>query len=143
MAPSRFFLSLLACGLFLFLVAAFVLFPDYYLLWSFIFLILSTVPFVLRFEMRHLSGRELVLLAVLAAIAAVSRVPFGPLPNIQPTTFVVIVSALVFGAESGFVIGAVAALVSNIFLGQGPWTPWQMYAWGLIGLLSGFYAIHA
>lgn len=76
--------------------------------------------FVLRFEWRSLDSRELVLLALLTAIAAVSRVPFAGLPSVQPTTFVIIVTAVVFGAESGFVVGAGAALVSNIFLGQGP-----------------------
>ena len=77
------------------------------------------------------------MLAILAAIAAVSRVPFASIPSVQPTTFVIIVTALAFGAESGFVVGALAALVSNLFLGQGPWTPWQMYTWGMIGLTAG------
>lgn len=110
----------------------------HYLAFSVLVMILTMIPFVIRFEWRKVEGRELVLLAILAAVAAVSRVPFAPLPNVQPTTFVIIVSALVFGAESGFVIGAVAALVSNLFLGQGPWTPWQMYAWGLVGLAAGW-----
>lgn len=91
------------------------------------------IPLFIRFEKRKMKARELVLLAVLGALAAVSRIPFASLPSVQPTTFVIIVSALVFGAESGFVIGCLAALVSNLFLGQGPWTPWQMIAWGLIG----------
>lgn len=51
--------------------------------------------------------------------------------------FVIMVSALVLGSQNGFVIGAITALVSNIFLGQGPWTPWQMYAWGMVGLSVG------
>ncbi|SES66274.1 energy-coupling factor transport system substrate-specific component [Oceanobacillus limi] len=77
------------------------------------------------------------MLAILGAIAAVSRVPFASLPSVQPTSFVIIVSAIVLGPQSGFVIGVTAAIVSNIFLGQGPWTPWQMYAWGMIGLFAG------
>ncbi|HEX7066276.1 MAG TPA: ECF transporter S component [Bacillales bacterium] len=137
MADSRFILGLTACGLLVFLLASVYFWPGHYLLWSLLFMALTTVPFVVRFELRKVEGRELVLLAVLAAVAAVSRIPFAPLPNVQPTTFVIIVAALVFGAESGFVIGAVAALVSNLFLGQGPWTPWQMYAWGMIGLAAG------
>jgi energy-coupling factor transport system substrate-specific component len=99
---------------------------------------LTFVPFIIRFERRKVAGRELVILAVLAAIAAVSRVPFSSIPSVQPTTFVIIVTGIAFGAESGFVVGALAALVSNLFLGQGPWTPWQMYAWGMIGLFAGF-----
>ncbi|QKI83743.1 ECF transporter S component [Kroppenstedtia eburnea] len=107
------------------------------LLVSLFFAALVMIPFVLRFEWRSLDSRELVLLALLTAIAAVSRVPFAGLPSVQPTTFVIIVTAVVFGAESGFVVGAGAALVSNIFLGQGPWTPWQMLSWGLVGLTAG------
>ncbi|MBG9580271.1 membrane protein, partial [Bacillus thuringiensis] len=59
------------------------------------------------------------------------------LPSVQPTSFVIIVSAIVFGSETGFMIGATAAIVSNIFLGQGPWTPWQMFSWGMIGFIAG------
>lgn len=137
MARSRLILGLTVCFLLVLLVGSVYFFPRHYLVWSLLFMLLTIVPFVVRFEVRKVEGREIVLLAVLAAVAAVSRVPFGPLPSVQPTTFVIIVSALVFGAESGFVIGAVAALVSNLFLGQGPWTPWQMYAWGLVGIAAG------
>ncbi len=100
---------------------------------SFLLLAVTFLPFFLRFERKNVQARELVLLAVLSAIAAVSRIPFASIPSVQPTTFVIIVSGLVFGGESGFVIGSLAALVSNLFLGQGPWTPWQMVAWGVIG----------
>ena len=113
------------------------LYEDHFLLVSMGFVILSLVPFLLRFEGRKLSSREIVLIAILAAIAAVSRVPFAAIPSVQPTTFVIILSSLVFGAETGFMIGATAALVSNIFLGQGPWTPWQMMSWGLVGFTAG------
>ncbi|MGG1674496.1 ECF transporter S component [Neobacillus sp. NRS-1170] len=81
--------------------------------------------------------REIVLLAILAAIAAVGRIPFASIPSVQPTTFVIMMAGFVFGAESGFIIGAVAALASNMIMGQGPWTPWQMVAWGLVGLTAG------
>ena len=113
------------------------LYEDHFLLVSMGFVILSLVPFLLRFEGRKLSSREIVLIAILAAIAAVSRVPFAAIPSVQPTTFVIILSSLVFGAETGFMIGATAALVSNLFLGQGPWTPWQMMSWGLVGFTAG------
>lgn len=114
-----------------------VYFQDQYLLFSIVLILLMMAPFFIRFERRKLDAKEIVLIAILAAIAAVSRVPFAPLPSVQPTTFVIIVSALVFGAETGFMIGAVAALVSNLFLGQGPWTPWQMFAWGMVGYSAG------
>lgn len=77
------------------------------------------LPFYIRFEKRAFVSREIVMVAVLAAIAAVSRVPFSIIPSVQPTSFVIIVSAVVFGSEAGFMIGATAAIVSNIFLGQG------------------------
>jgi energy-coupling factor transport system substrate-specific component len=111
---------------------------QHYAFVSFLIITCTFLPFMIRFERRKVSGRELVMLAVLAAIAAVSRVPFASIPSVQPTTFVIIVTGIAFGAESGFVVGALAALVSNLFLGQGPWTPWQMYAWGMIGLTAGF-----
>lgn len=108
-----------------------------YMLISILLMVAAIAPFFARFEMKSLHAREVVLIAMLAAIAAVSRIPFAAIPSLQPTTFVIIMSALVLGAESGFMIGALAALVSNIFLGQGPWTPWQMAAWGMIGLTAG------
>lgn len=108
-----------------------------YLLLSLIMIACIMIPFFARFEWRDVAGREVVLLAMLAAIAAVSRVPFAGLPSVQPTSFVIIMTGVVFGAESGFIVGAVAAGVSNFFLGQGPWTPWQMYAWGMMGMSAG------
>ncbi|MDF2961046.1 MAG: hypothetical protein K0S39_2781 [Paenibacillus sp.] len=110
---------------------------DQYMLISVILVIASMLPFFIRFELRALHAREIVIIAMMAAIAGVSRVPFAVLPSVQPTSFVIIVAAMVFGAESGFMIGAFAALVSNMFLGQGPWTPWQMFAWGMLGFTAG------
>ncbi|MEH7414606.1 ECF transporter S component [Neobacillus drentensis] len=108
-----------------------------YLGLSFGLVLLAIALFLFRFETRKVEPRELVLLAVMASIAAVGRIPFASLPSVQPTTFVIMMSGYVFGAESGFVIGAVAALASNMIMGQGPWTPWQMVAWGLVGLTAG------
>jgi energy-coupling factor transport system substrate-specific component len=105
---------------------------------SFLLVLLAMAPFFVRFERKTLQAREIVLVACLAAIAAIGRVPFAFLPGVQPTTFVVIVAAIVFGGETGFMVGALAALVSNLFLGQGPWTPWQMFSWGMIGLTAGW-----
>ncbi|MED4651187.1 ECF transporter S component [Bacillus pseudomycoides] len=111
---------------------------DKYYIWCSLFLLsIIMLPFYIRFERKAFVSREIVIVAVLAAIAAVSRVPFSIMPSVQPTSFVIIVSAIVFGSETGFMIGATAALVSNIFLGQGPWTPWQMFSWGMIGFIAG------
>lgn len=128
-------------GLILFLIFMLVLSvaisDKYYLLVSFLFLIATMVPLYHRFEKKKIRSREIVFIAVLGAIAATSRVPFAMIPSVQPTTFVIIVSAMVLGSESGFVVGATAALVSNMFLGQGPWTPWQMFCWGMVGFTAG------
>jgi energy-coupling factor transport system substrate-specific component len=137
LAHSRVILIAIIIVISVILIAATFIAEKHYLIISFLFMIFTFLPFIIRFERRKVAGRELVMLAVLAAIAAVSRVPFASIPSVQPTTFVIIVTGIAFGAESGFVVGALAALVSNLFLGQGPWTPWQMYAWGLIGLSAG------
>jgi energy-coupling factor transport system substrate-specific component len=111
---------------------------DRHFLWlSFLFLVFTMLPFYIRFEKKAFASREIVLIAVLAAVAAVSRVPFSVLPSVQPMSFVIIVSAAVLGGDAGFLIGATAALVSNLFLGQGPWTLWQMCGWGMMGLTAG------
>ncbi|PEB53024.1 ECF transporter S component [Bacillus pseudomycoides] len=110
---------------------------GHYIWCSLLLLVIIMLPFYIRFEKKAFVSREIVMVAILAAIAAVSRVPFSIMPSVQPTSFVIIVSAIVFGSETGFMIGATAAIVSNIFLGQGPWTPWQMFAWGMIGFMAG------
>jgi energy-coupling factor transport system substrate-specific component len=74
------------------------------------------------------------LVATLAAMAALGRVAFAALPNVKPTTDIVLISGYVLGGAPGFMVGAVAALASNLFFGQGPWTPWQMVGWGGVGL---------
>lgn len=91
----------------------------------------------LRFERGKLSSREIPLIAALAALAALGRIPFAVVPGLQPTTFIVAASGLVFGPSSGFLVGAIAALASNILLGHGPWTVWQMLAWGACGFSAG------
>ncbi|MDT3427109.1 energy-coupling factor transport system substrate-specific component [Paenibacillus forsythiae] len=130
---------LIALGLFLGVLALSSALKDrHYLLLSLALLCAALLPLFLRLERRKLEPRELVLLAVLAAVAAVSRIPFAALPSVKPVSAIVILSAYVFGAEAGFLIGAVAALVSNLYFGQGPWTPWQMFAWGMTGLTAGW-----
>lgn len=109
----------------------------YYILISFLVVTLSIILFFAKFEQRDVSAEELVLIAILSAIAAMSRIPFAPLPGIQPASFVVIMSALTFGKEIGFMVGSNVALISNIFLGHGPWTPWQMFCWGIMGYVAG------
>jgi len=94
------------------------------------------------FEKSSMGTKEIALVATLSAFSAVCRVPFYIIPSVQPTTFLVALSGLVFGSYEGFLIGSTAAFISNIFLGQGPWTPWQMFAWGIIGAISGILGIN-
>lgn len=89
------------------------------------------------FEKSSRGTKEIALIATLSTFAAVSRAVFAALPNIKPTTFLVALSGYVFGPYEGFLIGSTTGFLSNIFLGQGPWTPWQMFSWGLVGAISG------
>jgi energy-coupling factor transport system substrate-specific component len=81
-------------------------------------------------------SRLLALVAALAALAALGRLAFAPIPNVKPTTDIVLISGYVLGGAPGFVVGAVGALASNVVFGQGPWTPWQMAAWGVVGVFG-------
>jgi hypothetical protein len=88
------------------------------------------------YERSHPSARVLALVATLAALAALGRIAFAPLPSVKPTTDIVLLTGYVLGGAPGFAVGAVAALASNLFFGQGPWTPWQMAGWGGVGLFG-------
>jgi energy-coupling factor transport system substrate-specific component len=88
------------------------------------------------YERTRPDARIVALVATLAAFAALGRVAFAALPNVKPTTDIVLVSGYALGGAPGFVVGALAGLSSNFFFGQGPWTPWQMAAWGVTGLLG-------
>jgi energy-coupling factor transport system substrate-specific component len=83
------------------------------------------------------SVRDLTLVATLGGLAAAGRVLFAPVPNVQPVTVIVAASGVALGPRRGFAVGALAALASNFFLGQGPHTPWQMLAWGGCGVAGG------
>ena len=80
------------------------------------------------------ASKEIALVATLAAVAAAGRVLFVAVPGVQPVTVITVAAGAALGARAGFATGAVAALASNFFLGQGPWTPWQMLAWGACGV---------
>src|SRR4051794_18159687 len=86
------------------------------------------------YERSRPPARVLALVAALAALGAIGRVAFAAFPNVKPTSDIVLFSGYALGGAPGFAVGAIAALVSNVFLGQGPWTPWQMASWGIVGL---------
>ena len=85
-------------------------------------------------------ARVLALVATLAALAVVGRLAFAAIPNVKPTTDIVLFAGYALGAVPGFAVGAVTALVSNVFLSQGPWTPWQMVGWGAAGVAGAMLA---
>ena len=95
------------------------------------------LPFLLMFERRKPKAREIVTLAVLSAICVAGRSVFFMVPQFKPMAAVIIITGACLGYESGMIVGAVSAFVSNLFFGQGPWTVWQMTAFALIGLVSG------
>lgn len=100
-------------------------------------LIECMLPFFIVFEGRRPKARELVLTAVLSALAIAGRAAFFMLPQFKPVLAVVIISGAALGGEAGFLVGAVSMLVSNIMFSQGPWTPWQMFAAGIVGFFAG------
>jgi prenyltransferase beta subunit len=95
------------------------------------------------YERSRPPSRLVALVAALAALAVAGRVVFAPIPNVQATTDVVLLAGYALGPLPGFVVGLVGALVSNFFLGQGPWTPWQMLGWGMAGVGGGALALVA
>ena len=101
-------------------------------------IVLIVVAFFFEFETTAVSSKEIALVAMLGTISAVLRVPFAAIPSVQPCTYLIICSGYVFGPVAGFMVGAVTPLVSNFFLGQGPWTVYQMFAWGLAGVSAAY-----
>lgn len=102
--------------------------------------ILSCIPLFFAFERKESSSRELTVLAVMIAISAAGRFIFAWLPGFKPVTAITVIVAVWLGKEAGFVVGSLSAVVSNFYFGQGPWTPFQMFAWGLLGFLAGILA---
>lgn len=104
---------------------------------SMLIIIYTMIPFFMIFEKRKPQPRELVVISVLAGIAVAGRAAFFMLPQFKPLVAIVIISGVCFGGEAGFLVGAVSGFVSNFFIRQGPWTPWQMFAFGIIGFIAG------
>lgn len=120
--------------------------PFYNINWALLavtIVVLVIFIFFWRFEKQVISSKEVAFIAVMASLAAIARVPFAVIASLQPTTFLVMITGYVFGPHTGFMVGALAALVSNFFLGQGPWTPWQMFGWGMCGVSSALLGAYA
>lgn len=103
-------------------------------------LLAALTPFFLAFERQKPRPRDFMPVVVLTALSVTGRLLFAALPNFKPVSAIVILAGVCFGRQSGFLTGALSALVSNLFFGQGTWTPWQMYAWGLMGYVAGALA---
>lgn len=108
----------------------------WYYLTSTLVILEAMAPFFLLFEARRPQARELVVLAVMAALAVAGRVAI-PIPNFKAITGIVMITGMAFGPQAGFMTGAISAFASNFFYAQGPWTPWQMLSYGMGGFLAG------
>ena len=100
-------------------------------------IILAMIPFFAGFESCRPEARELVTIAVMCAIAVASRIVFIMLPGFKPVVAIIMITGMAFGPSAGFLTGAMGAFVSNFVFGQGPWTPWQMFAVGIAGFIFG------
>ena len=110
---------------------------ERYMVISLALLIYTMIPFFMVFEKRKPKAREIVLIAMMAAITVCAQLFFHMVLPLQIGTALIIVSGISLGPEAGFLIGAVARFICNFYMGQGPWTPWQMFCWGLLGFLAG------
>lgn len=99
--------------------------------------VLSCVPFFISYEKKEQSVTRLILVGVMTALSVVGRAVFAVAPGFKPVTAIVIITAIYFGGEAGFMTGALTAVLSNFYFGQGMWTPFQMFTWGIIGLVAG------
>lgn len=102
--------------------------------------LLSCLPMFISFERNSADAKRLVMIAVMTSLSVAGRFLFAALPGFKPVTAMVVITAMYFGSEAGFMTGALSAVISNFYFGQGPWTPFQMFSWGIIGLLAGLFA---
>lgn len=109
---------------------------HYYLLISFVAAFFSLLFFICGFEQKKTGTRRMVIIAVMTSLCIVGRF----IPLFKPITAITVITAVYLGAESGFLVGSLSALLSNFYFGQGPWTPFQMLAFGIIGLIAGIFS---
>jgi energy-coupling factor transport system substrate-specific component len=101
-----------------------------------VFVGLCVLGFFCEFERAAAGAKEIALVSMLGTISALSRVPFAVMLGFQPCGLFVVCTGYVFGPMAGFMVGCLTILISNLFLGQGPWTPYQMFSWGLVGITA-------
>ena len=112
---------------------------EHYYLTGTLVILEAMLPFFFRFEASKPQARRLILIALMAAMAAISRTVFAFVPHFKPITAIIMISGFVLGPQAGFLTGAMAAFASNFAFGQGLWTPWQMFAFGFGGFLAGVF----
>lgn len=118
-----------------------VIFGDKQFAWiSLCVMLLSCVPFFISFEKREGNAASVMIIAVMTALSVLGRIAFAPVPSFKPVAAIVILTAMYFGSEAGFMTGALSAIISNFYFTQGPWTPFQMFSWGIVGLIAGLIA---
>lgn len=122
---------------FLLLAIAYYEVPSTAFLGGFI-LVAALLTFFVEFENSAPRPRDMAPIAVMSAIAALGRALFSVIPSFTPSSAIILITGISLGPQAGFLTGALSALASNMVLGQGPWTPWQMYAWGMIGFTGGY-----
>lgn len=107
---------------------------------SLVVVILAMALFCAGFEKRTVGTRRIIVIAVMTALSILGRFVFAPIPGFKPITAMIVITAIWLGGESGFLVGVLTVLISNFYFGHGPWTPFQMFSFGMIGLLAGFLA---
>lgn len=99
----------------------------------------SMIPFFMTFEHKETDTEKIIIIAVMTALSVTGRFIFGFVPHFKPVAAIVIITGIYLGGESGFLCGALSAVLSDFIFGQGPWTPFQMFAWGIVGLLAAVF----
>ncbi len=130
------FIILLLIPLTMFIGIFFLDDKRYYFI-SLLIVLETLIPFFLAYEAKKPQARELVVVSVICALAVAGRVIFNAIPQFKPIAALVILSGVAFGGETGFLVGAISAFLSNFYFGQGAWTPWQMFCFGIIGFIAG------
>lgn len=122
------------------IVASMTVFSRNYIT-SMLIIIIGLILSVLNyFERKTIIVEKIVLIAILSALSSFGRIIFAGVPSIQVSSFIIMMAGLSFGKEIGLMTGVITAIASNLVLGQGPWTPWQMFLWGLMGFLTGLFS---
>lgn len=121
----------------LILTSYYVFQEKFYTVTSVLTAFLSCLPLFYAFNKKTSNSKELTVVAVMISLSVVGRFIFAWLPGFKPVTAITVITAVYLGKEAGFATGALSAVVSNFYFGQGPWTPFQMFAWGILGFLAG------